>query len=294
MKPRAMLAPPAPGSPMPPPPRMPTVPDRSARLDVQGALWLARDGRPLGAHGRLGLLRAIAEQGSITRGAQAFGLSYKAAWDTIDAMNALAGQPLVERSAGGRGGGRTQLTAHGRRLLERYEAVEAVHRRFLALLAENAMDLDEEFSLLKVLNVKTSARNQWAGQVGAIRAGAVNDEVELVLPGGTRLVAIVTHESTEALGLKLKLPVIAFVKAPAVLLATGLADARVSARNRIAGTVTAVAPGAVNAEVAVAGPGGLPVVAIVPQSAVDDLGLAPGTPVTVLVQASDVVLATAS
>ncbi|MFY9511088.1 MAG: TOBE domain-containing protein [Rubrivivax sp.] len=262
------------------------------RIQVHGSLWVSVDGQDLGGHGRMGLLRAVAENGSITRAAQAFGMSYKAAWDAIDTMNTLSGQPLVERVSGGRGGGFTQLTAHGRRLLERYEQVDAVHQRFVQLLGQDAMDLAQDFSMLKVLNMKTSARNQWVGSVAAIRAGAVNDEVEVDLPGGVRLAAIVTRESTEALGLRVKQTVIALVKSSAVLLATDLEGARVSARNRLEGTVSTVTPGAVNAEVTVQAQGGLPVVAIVTQPSIAELGLAPGRAVTVLVKASDIVLAT--
>lgn len=38
-----------------------------------------------------------------------------------------------------------------------------------------------------------SARNQLTGTVSAVAMGAVNDEVELTLAGGAKLVAIVTH-----------------------------------------------------------------------------------------------------
>lgn len=267
---------------------------RQPRIELRGSLWIAVDGRNLGGHGRVALLRAVAEHGSITRAAQAFGMSYKGAWDAINTMNELSGQPLVERVTGGRGGGSTQLTEHGRRVVERYEQVDAVHQRFVHLLGQGAMDLSEAFSLLKVLNVKTSARNQWLGTVSAIRAGAVNDEVEVLLPGGTRLAAIVTRASTEALGLKLKQDVIVLVKSSSVLLATDLQGARVSARNRLDGVVTAVTPGAVNAEVDIEAEGGVAVVAIVTQASVEALSLKPGAPVTALVKASDIVLATAS
>jgi molybdopterin-binding protein len=37
-----------------------------------------------------------------------------------------------------------------------------------------------------------SARNQLTGTVSAVATGAVNDEVELTLAGGAKLVAIVT------------------------------------------------------------------------------------------------------
>jgi molybdate transport system regulatory protein len=274
-----------------------TMPSRSRRkataqrLQVNGALWVSVDGQDLGGHGRIGLLRAVAENGSITRAAQAFGMSYKAAWDAINTMNELSGQPLVERVTGGRGGGFTQLTPHGLALVERYETVAAVHQRFLQLLDRSAMNLDEEFSLLKVLNVKTSARNQWVGTVSGIRAGAVNDEVELLLAGDVRLVSTITRESTESLGLRLKQTVIALVKSSAVLLATDLAGARFSARNLITGQVTRVTAGTVNAEVTLVSAAGLTVVAIVTQGSVHELGLAPGREVTALIKASDVVLA---
>lgn len=264
---------------------------RPDRLDVRGSLWLAVDGRDLGGHGRVALLRAIEQHGSITRAAAAFGISYKGAWQAVEAMNAVSGRPLVERATGGRGGGHTRLTEHGRRLVERYEQLDEAHQRFVGLLGRDAVDLAQEFSLLKVLNVKTSARNQWVGQVVAIRAGAVNDEVELALPGGTRIAAIVTRESTAALGLRLQTPVIAMVKSSSVLLAADLGAAKVSARNRIDGRVAAVQRGAVNCEVEVDA-GGLRVVAIVTQASADALALAPGSAVSALVQASDVILAT--
>ena len=264
---------------------------KNQRLALKGLLWMAIGDHSLGGPGRMGLLRAVAEHGSITQAAKAFGMSYKGAWDAIDAMNALSGTPLVERSTGGRGGGFTRLTDHGRRLVARFEAVQAVHERFLTLLDGGSMDLDQEFSLLKVLNMKTSARNQWVGTVSGVRAGAVNDEVELTLAGGTRLAAIVTRESTQALGLRLQQTVMALVKASAVLVAVGMQDAKVSARNQLHGTVRSVTPGAVNAEVAIETPDGVAIVAVITQAAVRELGLAPGVPATALVKASDVILA---
>ncbi len=141
--------------------------------------------------------------------------------------------------------------------------------------------------------MKTSARNQLAGTVTAVRPGAVNDEVELALAGGTTLVAIVTHASAVALDLKPRAAATALIKASHVLLATGLGSAKVSARNRLHGTVCAVAPGAVNSEVTLEldGGGGVRIVAIVTEASARALGLAPGVEATALVKASDVILA---
>jgi len=260
-------------------------------FELGGSLWITAGGQSLGGHGRVALLRAVSEHGSITQAARAFGMSYKAAWDAIDAMNALAGQPLVTRATGGRGGGSTRLTEHGERLVARYEQLDALHQRFVRHLACQAMDLEREISLLEVLNVKTSARNQWLGTVRAVRTGAVNDEVEVALPGGEGLRAVITHESARALGVQANTPVIVLVKAPAVVLATGLEGARLSAGNRLEGRVRQLQQGAVNAEVTLETASGLQVVAIVTQHALAELSLEVDAPVTALVKESDVVLA---
>lgn len=267
---------------------------RTPRLEARGSLWITADGESLGGHGRMALLRAVAEQGSITQAARAFGISYKAAWDAIDAMNRVAGEDLVERSAGGRGGGSTRLTEHGRRLLDRHAQIDAVHQRFVRLLTDEAFDLSRPFSVLDVLKLKTTARNQFTGTVTAMRSGAVNDEVELTLPGGTRLVAIVTRESVDALGLRIQQPAMALIQAANVVLATDIGQAKLSTRNQLRGTVRSVRPGAVNAEVTLEIDSGVRIVAIVTETSVAELALAPGVRAVALVKAPDVVLAVAS
>lgn len=267
---------------------------RNPRLEVRGSLWITADGESLGGHGRMALLRAVAEQGSITQAAKAFGMSYKAAWDAIDAMNRVAGEALVERSTGGRGGGSTRLTEHGMRLLDRYAQIDAVHQRFVSLLADQAFDLSQPFSVLNALNLKTTARNQFIGTVTAMRSGAVNDEVELTLPGGTRLVAIVTRESADTLGLRTQLPAVALVQATNVVLATDIGQAKLSTRNQLHGTIRSIRPGAVNAEVALDIDSGGQIVAIVTEASVTELALAPGVRAVALVKAPDVILAVAS
>lgn len=264
----------------------------NAPLALHGSVWMTIGGASLGGHGRVGLLRSISEHGSITQGAKAFGMSYKAAWDAIDTMNNLAGAPLVERSAGGRGGGSTTLTERGRQIVARYTEVEALHQRFVKLLSDEAIDPSADFNVMRLINMRTSARNQLTGTVSGYKAGAVNDEIELALPGGARIVAVVTRESTESLGLKPGANAFALVKASSVILATDLSGAKLSARNQLAGTVTTVTPGAVNAEVVLDIGGGMSLAAIVTQESLKSLGLAPGAPATAVFKASSVILGT--
>ena len=97
---------------------------------LKGVLSLHSDDQALGGADRIALLAKIDETGSITAAARAVGMSYKGAWDAIDAMNNLADEPLVTRVTGGKGGGGSQLTERGKRLIEAFAALEDVHRRF--------------------------------------------------------------------------------------------------------------------------------------------------------------------
>ena len=266
--------------------------DRAAppALELQGTVWLAAGGRSLGGASRIALLRAIGTTGSITHAAKAVGMSYKAAWDAVETMNNLAGTPLVERSAGGRGGGGTRLTERGRQLVARFGEVEALHRRFVGLLSDAGADLAGDIDLLRTLNMKTSARNQFAGTVSRVVPGAVNDEIEIALAGGRSLVAIVTHESAQALGLVPGANAFALVKASSVIVATGLGSGRVSARNQLAGRIARVQPGAVNAEVVIDLGQGLTIAAIVTQESAIALGLAEGVEAAAIFKASSVIV----
>ena len=267
--------------------------NRGRRLELKGSLWISAGGESLGGHGRIALLRAVGEAGSITHAAKALGMSYKGAWDAIDTMNTLSGEPLVERATGGRGGGGTRLTERGRQLVERYTELDAVHQRFVRLLDESGMQLDAAFSPLNVLHLKTSARNQWIGAVTAMRSGAVNDEVEITLPGGVVLAALVTRGSSASLGLRTRQTAIAMVKASAVELSTEAGRPSASARNRIDGVVREILPGDPNDEVTLDSHDGTPVVAVVPRSLRSELGLAPGHRVSAFIKASDVIVAVA-
>lgn len=84
-------------------------PDRLvSRIEVS-----ARAGSFLGDV-RIRLLEVIDVHRSITQAARQVPMSYKAAWDAVDAMNNLARQALVERRTGGRQGGGSRLSAYGR------------------------------------------------------------------------------------------------------------------------------------------------------------------------------------
>jgi molybdate transport system regulatory protein len=138
--------------------------------------------------------------------------------------------------------------------------------------------------------MKISARNVFRGQVEAVKTGAVNSEVDLLLSGGEKLVAIVTNESAKSLGLTTGKEVVALVKASSVLVMTDDSGIRLSARNCLPGTVTAVVSGPVSAEVTIALAGGAEVHASITHNAEVDLGLKQGVAATAIFKASAVIL----
>lgn len=138
--------------------------------------------------------------------------------------------------------------------------------------------------------MKTSARNQFTGSVRSVRAGAINDEIEIEAGGGLRIVATVTRESREELGLEVGREAFALVKASSILLLTDGADVKLSARNQLAGTVTRVTAGAVNTEVELALAGGGSLVAIVTQESAGSLSLHEGSAATAMFKASSVIV----
>jgi molybdate transport system regulatory protein len=259
-------------------------------IALQGTVWMTVGGENFGGPGRVELLARIADTGSISQAAKAIGMSYKSAWDAIDAMNNLAGEALVERLAGGKGGGGTRLTARGEQLVRNFRLIDQVHRDFVAQLNAQAAGIADDLTLMSRLNMKTSARNQFFGTVTRIQPGAVNDEIELDIAGGHRIVAIVTRDSTEQLGLQLGRQAFALIKSSSVILATDTGDARFSARNQLSGNIARLTPGAVNTEVVIDLAGGGSVAAVITNDSATMLELAPGKPATAMFKASSVIV----
>ena len=188
------------------------------------------------ARRRFELLQAIAGTGSISQAAKTVGMSYKGAWDAVDALNNAADAPLVHRVAGGRRGGGTQLTARGSELLALYERLRAEQQSMATRIAESHAHAARDLPVLGRLNMLSSARNQLAGRVRVIDAGAVNDRIVIELSGGQPLVATITRESTRTMGLKPGTPVTALVKAPWLMIATVAMPAAAAARPKTSST----------------------------------------------------------
>jgi molybdate transport system regulatory protein len=261
-------------------------------FEFKGILSLYAGESPLGGRDRIELLAKIGELGSIAAAARAVDMSYKGAWDAVDAMNNLAHEPLVLRAVGGRSGGGAQLTPRAWRLIEMFRAIEAEQQRLVNLLSSAEPATHDDIELVRRFMMRTSARNQLAGTVVMVESGAVNDVVELAIQGGQRIVATVTSDSTKSLGLVPGKQAFALIKASSVLIGLPGDALRLSARNQLAGTISKITHGAVNTEVGIQLPNGNVIVAIVTEASADELQLAEGLEVVAIIKASSIIVAT--
>ena len=256
---------------------------------------------PLGAvlsESRIRLLEAIDRCGSLNRAAREVPLSYKAAWEALDTMNRLAPEPLVERLTGGRGGGGTRLTGYARQLVRLHRAMESSQQDILDRIGPVPDDVDAPTlrGLIRRLGMRSSARNQFATRVTALseRGGLVDVRLQLgdaeAAASGPTLLATITPESAELLGLAPGRVVWALVKAPAVRLVVRPARRPPPGRNQLAGRVVQLRPGATRTAVTLDLGGGEALHAAVPAQAA--AALQPGDAAWAVFDGDQVVLLT--
>lgn len=82
--------------------------------------------------GKIALLDAIAQTGSISAAARDMGMSYRRAWLLVEDLNRALREPAVAAKTGGKQGGGATITAAGLRLLNAYRAIEANAKRACA------------------------------------------------------------------------------------------------------------------------------------------------------------------
>lgn len=261
---------------------------------LEAALTVRRDPAARMGGDRVRLLEAIRDHGSISAGARAIGLSYKAAWDGVNTMNNVFGQPLVAASPGGRSGGKTELTPAGHQVIAAFHTVQEELSRVVAALAARLGQTDSPAaspSILWSLLMKTSARNTFRCTVTQVIEGPVNAEVLMDLTDGQHLSAIITDRSVKDLGLAPGKEVFALVKSTFVILAPEDGLGKTSARNRLCGTVAARDDGAVSSEIILDLGGGKTIAAVVTRESAQALNFQPGDRACALIKASHIILA---
>jgi molybdate transport system regulatory protein len=249
--------------------------------DFSASLILKRGGLARVGLERIVLLEAVAALGSISAAAKQVGLSYKGAWDGVQALNNLFDAPLVSAAPGGKSGGTAEVTLRGQAVIRAFRAAE---REVGAAFARLEADLSGDAELLWSLGLRTSARNALRGVVTAVEGDGVTATVTLALGEGLKLRASITQRSVEDLGLAPGRAVIALIKSSFVRIGEGEAD------NRLPGEIVDREAGDTSAEVTIALSAGKSLTATLrPEDAA--WALAVGAPVEARIASSDIILA---
>ncbi len=118
------------------------MPKKSKNLAIKSKIWIEDEkGGMVFGLGRLRILGAIENYGSILAASKSLNMSYRAAWGKIKTTEQRLGKPLLTRQVGGVSGGGSQLTPFAKALVKKFE--------YLQSLVETEVDLffEEHFNV---------------------------------------------------------------------------------------------------------------------------------------------------
>lgn len=170
-------------------------------MKLDGRFWLSKDGKNFLGSGRIELLEQIEKTGSMNAAAKAMKMSYKAAWERVNGMNALADYPIIKKMTGGKGGGGTVLTPYAYELMATFRRFEELHSQFIERFAQAGDDPERLARILGRTFLTTSARNQLLCSVISIEEQGVKGSIKLQLSGGELAWADITIKSIRSMGL---------------------------------------------------------------------------------------------
>ena len=207
-------------------------------------------------------------------------------------MASLSGGELIERFAGGKGGGRTKLTPRGRQLVKNFRLIQEEHQRFIQRLNTLANGLSEDYSTQADIAMKTSVRNQFAGIIVSILQGPVSDEIDLLVNGSLVITAAITHESCRELKLDIGSKVFALIKASGVMISRE--ELRPQKKNQFPVTIHTLIRGEKKSEVAMSLADGMQLISTTPNEKLDELGLKKGERAFAHFEAANVIIGVAA
>jgi molybdate transport system regulatory protein len=88
-------------------------------------LRVLADGGPAIGPGKAQLIRLIAETGSISAAAREMKMSYRRAWQLVEAINASFSDPVIVTAVGGKAGGGAQVTDTGHAIVALFSRMES-------------------------------------------------------------------------------------------------------------------------------------------------------------------------
>ncbi|NLC88899.1 MAG: LysR family transcriptional regulator [Clostridiaceae bacterium] len=117
--------------------------EAEAKLSARAKVMLVTDKAVFGP-GPVRLLQYIDDTGSVSEACSAMNLSYSKGWQLLNNMEEGLGFRVIKRFHGGAGGGKSELTANGKYLMEKYRELKLKTQEYLDLQFEEIFsDLDQ-------------------------------------------------------------------------------------------------------------------------------------------------------
>ncbi|MFV0482190.1 MAG: TOBE domain-containing protein [Campylobacteraceae bacterium] len=172
-----------------------------AKFNVGSSIWVNKQDKSFLGKGRIELLKLIDETGSLSKAAKIMKMSYKAAWDSLNAMNSVSAVPLTQSATGGKGGGGSTLTPMAHLYIQLYEKIYEEQKNFFESIEKHIDDYDTLVQFLNRTSIRTSARNQLKGKIVSIKKDGLNSLLKIDSSGLTFYTNITT-KSVEELDLE--------------------------------------------------------------------------------------------
>ena len=117
--------------------------EAEAKLSARAKVMLVTDKAVFGP-GPVRLLQYIDDTGSVSEACSAMNLSYSKGWQLLNNMEEGLGFRVIKRFHGGAGGGKSELTANGKYMMEKYKELKRKTQEYLDLQFEAIFsDLDQ-------------------------------------------------------------------------------------------------------------------------------------------------------
>jgi len=183
---------------------------------INSKIWISPSKDMMLGKGRVELLEHIHATGSISQAAKIMKMSYKAAWDSIKALNTH--ELLVEKQTGGKHGGGSKLTPKGLEYIEVYKELETIQDYFFGSLGGRINSLKNLKTLTSKLTLRTSARNQLHTTILKIDKQDHSIMLTLSMENNQDIKVTITPKSLEEMKLKEKMSLIVLLKASSITL----------------------------------------------------------------------------
>ena len=108
---------------------------------IKSRIWIELDGKEFLGEGKVQLLRAIDQTGSLSKAAKSLNISYKKAWHLMNTVNKTTISPVTVNTIGGKGGGGTELTPYGKSLISVFDDMNKKCWDFLDIQLEKIKSL---------------------------------------------------------------------------------------------------------------------------------------------------------